>query len=74
MIEAVALTAVAAGILLSLACLVMAYADCKRSQRLVDAAVSALAEALEKRRRERVSVCAGSPPSPPSPEKRKERE
>lgn len=73
MIEAVALTAVAAGILLSLACLVMAYADCRRSQRLVDA-VSALAEALEKRRRERVSVCAGSPPSPPSPEKEGERE
>lgn len=44
-IEAGALTAVAAGILLSLACLVMAYMDCRRSQRLADA----LAELLEKR-------------------------
>ena len=73
MIEAVVLTAVAAGILLSLACLVIAYMDCRRSQRLVDA-VSALAETREKRRRERVSECAGSPPSPPSPEKEGERE
>ena len=44
-IEAVALTAAAAGIILSLACLAQAYADCKRSQRLADA----LVELLEKR-------------------------